>query len=84
MKRQNRKKTVQRKLLHHRGIFTLQKKKRGKLGDILNYDVTESNLLYGGDVVTKREKSKIIGEIHNFVPEQSILHDLGGMKMDNT
>ena len=34
--------------------------------------------------MAKHEKSKIIGEIQNLLPEQSILHDLSGTKMDNT
>ena len=44
----------------------------------------ESNVLCDGDVMAKHEKSKIMGEIQNLVPEQSILHDLGGTKMGNT
>ena len=35
-------------------------------------------------MVTLLQKSKIIGEMLNVLPEQSILHDLGGTKMDNT
>ena len=45
--------------------------------------MTESNMLYDGDAMTKHEKSKIIRETQNLLPEQSILHDLVGTKMDN-
>ena len=62
----------------------IAKRKGGQLRDILMYDVTESNMLYDGDVMAKHEKSKIIGEIQNLLPEQSILHDLGRKEMDNT
>ena len=41
-------------------------------------------MLYDDDIMTKHKKSKIIGEIQNFLPEQSVLHDLGGTKMDTT
>ena len=34
--------------------------------------------------MTKHEQSKIIGEIQNLLPEQSILHDPNRMKMGNT
>ena len=41
----------------------------------------ERNMLYDGDVMIKHKKSKIIREIQNLLPEQSILHDLGVKKM---
>ena len=62
----------------------ITKGKGWKLRDILKYDVMESNMLYDGDVMAKHEKSKNIGEIQNLLPEQSILHVLGGTKMGNT
>ena len=62
----------------------IAKGKGGELRDILKYDVVESNMLYDGDVIDKHEQSKIIGEIQCLLPEQSILHDLGGTKMGNT
>ena len=62
----------------------IKKGKGGEQRDILKHDVTESNVLYDGDVMAKREKSKIIAEIQNLIPEQSILHGLDGTKMDNT
>ena len=62
----------------------IAKGKGGKLHNVLKYDVTESNMLYDDDIMTKHKKSKFIGEIQNFLPEQSVLHDLGGTKMDNT
>ena len=41
-------------------------------------------MLYDGEVMAKHEKSNIIGEIRNLLPEQSILLDLGEKKMDKT
>ena len=49
-----------------------------------NRHCKRTNMLYDGDVMAKHELSKIIGEIQNLFLEQSILHDLGGMKMGNT
>ena len=59
------------------------KRKMRRIARYLKYDVTESNMHYDGDVMAKHEKSKIIGEIQNLLPEQSVLHDLAGTKMDN-
>ena len=86
MKSQNKKKnTLQRRLPKHRGRkIDIAKGKGGELRDILKYDVMESNMLYDGDVMSKYEKSKNIGDIQNLLPEQSILHDLGGTKIGNT
>ena len=56
----------------------IAKGKGGKLRDM------ESNMLYDGDVMAKHEKSKVIGEIQNLLPEQSSLRDLGETKMGNT
>ena len=44
----------------------------------------KSSMPCDGDVMVEHEKSKNIREIQNLLPEQSILHDLGGTKMDNT
>ena len=44
----------------------------------------ESNMFHNDDVMAKHEKSKIIGEIQNLLPEQTMLHDLGGTQMGNT
>ena len=61
----------------------IAKGKEGELRDILKCDVSETNMLCDGDVMVKYEKSKIIAEIQNLLPEQFILHDLDGTKMDN-
>ena len=62
----------------------IAKGKGGKLWDFLKDEPMESNMLYDGDIMVKHENSNIIEGIRNFLPEQSILYDLGGAKMGNT
>ena len=81
MKSQNRKKVLNspKKIAATQRRIDIAKGKGDKLRDILKYGVTESSIFYDGNVI-----AKIIEELHNVLPEQSILHDLGGTKMDDT
>ena len=47
-----------------------------KLSDVLKYDLSDSNMLFDGDIMEKAEKSQILTDIERFLPEEAILKEL--------
>ena len=46
----------------------------------MKYDLADTNILYDGDIMAKHNKSKLVGQIENLLPEIERLKDLRSSK----